>query len=150
MPQMSYRFFLTQILLILLLSSPGLTIPFRDSQALAARDNNWNLKCSNAPAVVAGSYVSIKSPHSAASCNLTPHPHQPCRCLRRNATPPETSPGLRFQPALVQIPLVRPRHQNVHIPQQWTSRTPAPHLPWCERRTFGSHLPCPIQPDAAR
>lgn len=55
MPPMSHPYFLTHLLSILLLSTLGLASPLSGPQELAERDNKWNLKCSNAPTVVAGS-----------------------------------------------------------------------------------------------
>lgn len=46
---------LYRLLLTAMLSIIGLGIPLTNSKDLAERDNKWNLKCSNAPTVVAGS-----------------------------------------------------------------------------------------------
>ena len=48
-------FILHCLLLPAILSVTGLASPLSNSQDLAERDNKWNLKCSNAPTVVAGS-----------------------------------------------------------------------------------------------
>lgn len=45
-----HRLLLTAIILI-----TGLASPLGNSPDLAERDNRWNLKCGNAPTVVAGS-----------------------------------------------------------------------------------------------
>lgn len=51
---MFYVFFLTHLFFVLLVSTLGLASPL-GSQELGERDNKWNLKCSNAPTVIAGS-----------------------------------------------------------------------------------------------
>lgn len=48
---------LYRLLLTAMLSIIGLGIPLTNSQDLAERDNKWNLKCSNAPTVIAGSLL---------------------------------------------------------------------------------------------
>ena len=48
-------FLLHPLLLTAILPLTALATPLSTSQDLVQRDNKWNLKCSNAPTVIAGS-----------------------------------------------------------------------------------------------
>ena len=75
---------------------------------------------------------------------------QSSKRLRRYESPPTSPTRFRFEPAMAQIPLVHPRHENLPLSQQRPPRTATPHLPRRPRRSRPSNRPSPKQSNTAR
>lgn len=96
------------ILLIFLLHLTRLASPLHGPQDLVERDNEWNLKCSNAPTIVAGSYVSQISLH--------PNKKKQQPILTKRETPPHSL--LNASDVTAPLPKVLPKSGS--------------NQPWCK------------------